>query len=85
MAEFLPLWWVFPASILLGAVPTAVAGALEAEPVWTVVGWSIPGVLIGSTLGSRVGQWLPAERMEKILGGVFAAVGLLMLAMQLAG
>lgn len=72
-------------ALALTAFVAAGIHALEATPVWTVVGWSIPGVLIGSTLGSRVGQWLPAALMEKILGGVFAAVGVLMLGLQLAG
>lgn len=128
MAEFLELWWIFPASILFATgglltglvsaglpeisttqmvvcfrVPprvavatsvftlavTAIAAAgvhaMEATPVWRVVGWSIPGMLIGSTVGSRLGKWLPADRMEKALGLVFAAVGLLMLGLQLTG
>jgi len=53
--------------------------ALSAEPVWSVVAWSIPGVLIGSTIGSRVGKFLPAKVMEKGLGIVFAGVGGLVL------
>ena len=39
--------------------------ALSAEPAWHVVVWSIPGVLIGSTIGSRIGRYLPARIMEK--------------------
>lgn len=65
---------------------TALAGAgvhaLAAVPAWEVVGWSIPGVLAGSTVGSRIGKWLPAETMEKLLGAVFAAVGALVLGLQ---
>ena len=38
---------------------------------WHVVGWSIPGVLVGSTIGSRVGAYIPARVMEKGLGVVF--------------
>lgn len=57
--------------------------ALSAQPAWHVVGWSIPGVLIGSTLGSRIGSYLPTALMVKILGGVFAAVGVLVLVLQL--
>lgn len=56
--------------------------ALSAQPVWEVVGWSIPGVLIGSTIGSRVGKYLPAKAMEKALGVVFAGVGVLVLALE---
>ena len=56
--------------------------ALSAQPVWQVVGWSIPGVLIGSTIGSRVGKYLPANVMEKRLGVVFGSVGILVLALE---
>ena len=56
--------------------------ALSAQPVWQVVGWSIPGVLIGSTIGSRVGKYLPANVMEKGLGVVFGSVGILVLALE---
>ncbi len=53
---------------------TAVAGAamhaLAAEPAWEVVKWSIPGVLIGSTIGSHVGKHLPARAMERGLAVV---------------
>ncbi len=56
--------------------------ALSAQPVWQVVGWSIPGVLIGSTIGSRVGKYLPAKVMEKGLGVVFGSVGILVLALE---
>ena len=46
------------------------------------MGWSIPGVLIGSTIGSRVGKYLPARLTEKGLGVVFALVGGLVLALE---
>jgi len=59
--------------------------ALSAEPVWQVVGWSIPGVLVGSTVGSRVGKHLPAALMEKALGVVFGGVGLLVLTLEFLG
>jgi len=59
--------------------------ALSAEPVWRVVGWSIPGVLVGSTVGSRVGKHLPGTLMEKVLGVVFGGVGLLVLALEFLG
>lgn len=58
---------------------TAVAGAsihaMHATPPWHVVGWSIPGVLVGSMIGSRIGKHVPGPLMEKVLGGVFALVG----------
>ncbi len=56
--------------------------ALSAQPVWQVVGWSIPGVLIGSTIGSRVGKYLPTKVMEKGLGVVFGSVGILVLVLE---
>jgi len=56
--------------------------ALSAQPVWQVVVWSIPGVLIGSTIGSRVGKYLPCRIMEKGLGIVFAGVGGLVLVLE---
>lgn len=60
----------------------ATVHAFSAEPVWYVVFWSIPGVLIGSAIGSRVSKFLPADAMEKALGGIFALVGIGVLATQ---
>ena len=56
--------------------------ALNATPVWNVVAWSIPGVLVGSTIGSKLGKYLPAKLMEKGLGVAFALVGLLVLGLE---
>jgi len=67
--------FVLPITAAFGAA----IHALSAEPVWSVVAWSIPGVLIGSTIGSRVGKFLPAKMMEKGLGIIFAGVGGLVL------
>jgi uncharacterized membrane protein YfcA len=53
----------------------AVVHAAHAQPVWYVVVWSIPGVLIGSAIGSRVGKYLPDDLMEKGLGVLFGLVG----------
>ena len=39
--------------------------ALSAQPVWQVVGWSIPGVLIDSTIGSPSGNICPPRRWRK--------------------
>lgn len=47
--------------------------------------WRLRGVLVGSTVGSRVGAWLPSDLMEKALGGVFAVAGFLALGLQLSG
>lgn len=59
--------------------------ALAARPVWPVVAWSIPGVLLGSTIGSQVGKYMPAKLMEKALGVVFVPVGLLVLGLEVLG
>ncbi len=56
--------------------------ALSAQPAWQVVVWSIPGVLIGSTIGSRVGKYLPCRIMEKGLGIMFAGVAGLVLILE---
>ncbi|MBX0325520.1 sulfite exporter TauE/SafE family protein [Halomicroarcula sp. F13] len=65
------------------AVAGAVVHALTATPVWYVVAWSIPGVLIGGTIGTRVGKYVPSELMETGLGVVFAIVGGIVLALEL--
>jgi len=72
-------------TLALTAVVGAGIHAMAAQPAWSVVGWSVPGVLIGSTLGSRAGRFLPADLMETILGGVFAAVGALVLGLEIFG
>jgi len=72
-------------TLAITALVAAGIHALAAEPVWSVVSWSVPGVLVGSTVGSRVGKWLPAHVMEKALGVVFALVAFLVLGLQLAG
>ena len=69
-------------TLAIVAAVGAVIHALGAEPPWHVVGWSIPGVLVGSTIGSRVGQYLPGPVMEKGLGVVFGVVGGLVLALE---
>jgi uncharacterized membrane protein YfcA len=53
----------------------AVVHALSATPVWYVVAWSIPGVLVGGTVGTRISRHVPADLMEIGLGVVFALVG----------
>ena len=66
---------------IVAAIGAAVH-AMNAEPVWQVVAWSIPGVLVGSTLGSRLGKFLPGKLMEKALGVIFAFVGALVLVLE---
>jgi uncharacterized membrane protein YfcA len=66
---------------------TAIAGALvhalTATPVWYVVAWSIPGVLVGGAIGTRVGKYIPSELMETGLGVVFGVVGAIVLGLEL--
>ena len=70
---------------LLGvaALAGAAVHALAATPVWYVVAWSIPGVLIGGTVGTRVGKYVPSEIMEPALGVVFGVVGAIVLGSEL--
>ncbi|WP_255152760.1 sulfite exporter TauE/SafE family protein [Halorarius halobius] len=67
----------------IAAIAGAVVHALAATPVWYIVAWSIPGVLIGGTIGTRVGKYVPSEIMEPALGVVFAIVGVIVLASEL--
>ncbi|MFB6250804.1 MAG: sulfite exporter TauE/SafE family protein [Halobellus sp.] len=69
--------------LAVAAIAGAAVHALAATPVWYVVGWSIPGVLLGGTIGTRVGKHVPSERMEPALGVVFGVVGLVVLASEL--
>ncbi|WP_018257457.1 sulfite exporter TauE/SafE family protein [Halomicrobium katesii] len=64
------------------AVAGAVVHALTATPVWYVVAWSIPGVLVGGTIGTRVGKYVPSELMETGLGVVFGLVGGIVLGLE---
>lgn len=50
--------------------------------MWYVVAWSIPGVLIGGTIGTRIGKCLPSDLMETGLGAVFAIVGAIVLGLE---
>jgi uncharacterized membrane protein YfcA len=67
----------------VAALAGAAVHALAATPVWYVVAWSIPGVLIGGTVGTRVGKYVPSEIMEPALGVVFGVVGVIVLGSEL--
>jgi hypothetical protein len=67
----------------VAAIAGAAVHALAATPVWYVVAWSIPGVLVGGTVGTRVGKYVPSEVMEPALGVVFAVVGVVVLGSEL--
>ncbi|MFA9418420.1 sulfite exporter TauE/SafE family protein [Natrinema sp. HArc-T2] len=69
--------------LAIAAIAGAAVHALAATPVWYVVAWSIPGVLIGGTVGTRVGKYVPSEIMEPALGVVFALVGVIVLGSEL--
>lgn len=69
--------------LAIAAIAGAAVHALAATPVWYVVAWSIPGVLIGGTIGTRLGKYLPSEIMERALGVVFAIVGSIVLGTEL--
>jgi len=69
--------------LAVAAIAGAAVHALVATPVWYVVAWSIPGVLIGGTIGTRIGKYVPSEIMEPALGVVFAFVGVIVLATEL--
>ena len=67
----------------IAAAAGALVHALAASPVWWVVAWSIPGVLVGGTIGTRVGKYVPSDLMEVGLGVVFAVVGGIVLGVEL--
>jgi len=69
--------------LAVAAIAGAAVHALAATPVWYIVAWSIPGVLIGGTIGTRVGKYVPSEIMEPALGIVFAIVGVIVLGSEL--
>lgn len=69
--------------LAIAAIAGAIVHALAATPVWYIIAWSVPGVLIGGTIGTRVGKYVPSEIMEPALGVVFAIVGVVVLASEL--
>jgi len=69
--------------LAVAAVAGAAVHALAATPVWYVIAWSVPGVVIGGTVGTRVGKYVPSETMEPALGLVFGLVGVIVVASEL--
>ncbi|MDY6819689.1 MAG: sulfite exporter TauE/SafE family protein [Halobacteriales archaeon] len=65
--------------LAIAAIAGAAVHALAATPVWYVIVWSVPGVLIGGTIGTRVGKYIPSDVMERALGLVFGLVGIVVL------
>jgi len=70
-------------TLAVAAIAGALVHALAATPVWYIVAWSIPGVIIGGTVGTRVSKYVPSDLMEVGLGVVFALVGVLVLGVEL--
>jgi len=68
--------------LAIAAAAGAAVHALSATPVWYVVAWSIPGVLVGGTIGTRVGKFVPEDAMEVGLGVIFGLVGMLVLGVE---
>ena len=56
--------------------------ALSSQPAWHVVTWSVPGVIVGAQIGTRLQGKVPAHISERILGSLFLAVGLLVVIIQ---
>jgi len=72
--------FVLAIAAIAGAAVHAVS--VDSFPVH-VVAWSIPGVVVGGTVGTRVGKYVPSEVMEPALGVVFSLVGVVVLASEL--
>lgn len=72
-------------SVFVLAVTASLGAAVHAfsvTPVWYVIAWSVPGVLIGGSIGTRVSKYIPGAVMESVLGVVFGLVGLWVLGLQ---
>jgi len=54
------------------------AGGVDAVP-WHLVVYTIPGVIIGGQIGPRLQGKVHSHTMEKIIGGLFAFIGIAML------
>jgi len=62
----------------------AVVHSVSASVDWDVVLWTIPGVVIGSAMGSQVGKFAPGLINKRVLGGVFGLVGLGVVGLEIA-
>ena len=69
-------------TLAIAATAGAAVHALSATPVWYVVAWSVPGVVVGGTIGTRIGKYVPTDVMEVGLGVIFGAVGTLVLGLE---
>ncbi|MDR9459089.1 MAG: sulfite exporter TauE/SafE family protein [Dehalococcoidia bacterium] len=57
--------------------------ALEAEPAWYVVVWSIPGVIIGAQIGPRFAGRIPTRIAERVIATLFLTIGILVIVTQI--
>lgn len=53
-------------------------GGINAVP-WHLVAYTVPGVIIGGQIGPRLQGKVHSHTMEKIIGGLFAVIGIAML------
>ena len=53
-------------------------GGVDAVP-WHLVAYTVPGVIIGGQIGPRLQGKVHSHTMEKIIGGLFAVIGIAML------
>lgn len=68
--------------LAVAATAGAAVHPLSTTPIRYVVAWSVPGVLVGGTVGTRVGEFVLEDAMEIGLGVVFGAVGRLVLGVE---
>lgn len=75
-------------SIFVLAIATAVGVGIYGatlEIPWEVLQWSVPGVILGSLLGSRVGKYISDDMMKKSLTVLFILIGLTVLFVDFLG
>lgn len=53
-------------------------GGVDAVP-WRVIGWALPGAILGGQLGSRLQGHLPTVLLERLILAIFLAVGIILL------
>ena len=63
----------------------ALIHAIGGEPPWHVVIWSCPGALTGAQFGARLQAKLSPTVSQRVLAGVFACVGVLVIALRDVG
>lgn len=56
--------------------------AFAGEPAWTVVVWSIPGVMLGAQIGPRLQKIVPEKLAARLMALVFVGVGALVIGVE---